>query len=551
MVSLLQDIIKKSLLDIWSLSVDGSTIVFTNPEDTRFGDLTCNIAFILAKRLKKSPPQIAQELAERLEKNLPKEFSKVEAVSGYINYTYSSEYFKSQLISIIQQGEKYGSPTSDQLPATSIQIEFVSANPTGPLHIGNARGGPIGDVLANVLEKVGCQVEREYYHNDVGGQVERLGQSVYFRYLELSGRKIDFPQDGYQGDYVIDLAQLIKDADGDKWLSCPQDQAVDYFGKWATDYYLAQALSFCQNLGIRFDHVYKESEIASSGWTKKAIAKLDESGVLKEKDGAIWLASHDEFLADRESVVTKSDGSYSYFSNDIGYHWEKFNRGFDLVIDVWGANHHGHVTRMKSAMRSLGISPDRLEIILYQWVSLVSDGEKISMSKRSGNFFLAKELLDEIGPDAFRFYFLSRGAEKPLELDTSLAKEQSNKNPVFYVQYAHARLCRLLEKTAEAGFFGALAVESSFSDPSELDLIRQLLVFPSLVREISLDFAVNKLTSYAVSLADSFHRFYESCSILGAKSASLSNSRTALAKAAKITLKNTLDLLAVRAPEEM
>lgn len=555
MVSLLKDKIKKSLLAVWSVSLEEETIVITCPEDTQFGDLTCNIAFVLAKQLKKSPSQIAQDLIIQLSKDLPKEFSQVQAVAGYINFTYSIEYFQSQIANIITQGDDYGSlVANNQLPVSnhSVQIEFVSANPTGPLHIGNARGGPVGDVLANVLSRAGFKVSREYYHNDLGGQVFHLGESIYCRYLELHHQSVDFPEDGYQGDYVKDLAQLISRKEGDRWLKFSREEASSYFGKWAVDYFLEKALDFCSNLGIKFDSVYRESGVESSGKTEEAIELLKKAGVLSEKEGAIWLSNQDEFLRDRECVVVKSDGSYTYFSNDIGYHWDKYERGFDKVIDVWGANHHGHVLRMKSALQALGISPERFEVVLYQWVSLIKDGKKVSMSKRSGNFVMAQELLDEIGPDAFRFFYLSRGADKPLELDINLAKEQSNKNPVYYVQYAHARLCSLLSKARESNISIKLSEQPILTELAEANLIRQLLKFPLIIKDIALSgYQVNKLAVYSISLADSFHRFYESCPVLAVSSTELAQSRLALVQAVRVVLKNTLSILGISAPEKM
>jgi len=553
----LQQIIVKAVHEL-GVAVTPGEVELAHPADRQFGDWTSNIAFHLSSPLKQSPQRIADQIAGMIANRLPPEFSRVAASGGFLNFLYSDQYLQAQVRRIAEVGRAYGCPdklVQKERQNVKIQVEFVSANPTGPLHVGNARGAPIGDVLANVLTKAGYQVEREYYHNDVGGQVKRLGVSVYYYYAKQLGRSAPMPEDGYRGDYVRELAGRMVKQEGNKWLSAPYEEAVVFIGNWAVDYFLSKALEFCQKLGISFNNVYRESDIARE-WTGRAIEKLSASGSLRLAEGATWFAPGDDFLQDRECVVVKSDGEYTYFSNDIGYHLEKFERGFDRVIDVWGANHHGHVPRMKAALQSLGIEPSRLEVILYQWVSLIRGGEKLSMSKRSGNFVLAQDLLDDIGPDAFRFFYLTRGTDKPLELDIALAKQKSRDNPVYYVQYAHARICSLESKGESIGVGKVVGDEGVHPDLSYLDddyslsLIRQLLELPELVEEISETYAVHQLTTYAVSLADAFHKFYEACPILSAESG-LREARLALAQSTKIVLRNTLDILGVKAPEKM
>lgn len=471
---------------------------------------------------------------------------------GFINFYLDDSWLAGWLAIINQSGEAFGSPAvelAQQRSKKKIQVEYVSANPTGPLHVGNIRGGPLGDTIANVLKKNGYLVWREYYHNDVGGQVKKLGQSVFYWYQKEYGLESDFPEDGYQGDYVRDLAKEVAKNFGRQYLEQAPEEAAEALGSIAVEKFFQKALSLCRELGIIFDLVVKESALVAQGKTSKALDALRQKGTLKEEGGAWWFAPSDEFLADRECVVVRSDSNYTYFSNDIGYHLDKFDRGFETVIDVWGANHHGHVPRMKAAIRALGLDPDKLKVILYQWVRVRRGGEVVSMSKRRGTFVLAEDVLREVGKDAFRFFFLLKDSSTPLDFDLELMTRQSNDNPVYYVQYAYARMSNILKNYA--GGLASIKQMTSFkrlTEPAELNLIRHLLKFPELVEDVGQSLSVHQLTTYALELADLFHHFYEECRVLGSD---LEKERLGLVLASKIVLKNDLDLLGVSAPERM
>jgi len=414
---------------------------------------------------------------------------------GFVNLTVSREWLQNELNRILELRESYGvsEEVGERNEKQKVQVEFVSANPTGPLHVGNARGGPLGDVLANVLEKVGYQVEREYYHNDVGGQVQKLGESVFYWYRRHFGEEAVFPEGGYEGGYVKDLAQAVVEEEGDRLLTQDSQEASRYLADKAVNYFLDEILGVCRDLGIDFDRVVKESELVSSSKTKEALEKLEKAKFLKKRADATWFAPSDEFLEDRECVVIKSNGDYTYFANDIGYHLDKFNRGFSRVVDIWGANHSGHVPRMKAAIKALGIDPDRFRAVLYQWVSLVRGGKKVSMSKRRGEFTTARAVLDEVGRDVFRFLYLMRDAQTPLEFDLDLAKERSEKNPVYYVQYAHARISSILRKDPGTGN----ADLSSLNHKAELALMRHLAKFPEVLEDVAESYTVHQLAFYA------------------------------------------------------
>lgn len=526
--------------------------------DAKFGDFSTNVALRLSHEFKQSPQETAKILTDSL-KDLPYVEKLEVAGPGFINFFVKDEYWQKGVSDVLGLGHKYGSNQTGK--DKKARVEYVSANPTGPLHFGNARGGPIGDVLASVLEFSGYRVFREYLHNDIGGQVDKLGQSIV---NVAGGGKLEDQE--YKGGYVEELAKELK-----------IDNANEV-GKKAVDILLEEILKDCRDMGIEFDKIFPESEFVNSGGTKEVLDHLKEKGVLKEKEGALWFAPSDEFLNDRETVVVKSDGSFTYFANDITYHNIKFQDGPDLVIDVFGANHHGHVPRLQAVVKALGYDVSKFHVILYQWVRFKRAGELLKMSKRSGTFVTAREVLDEVGRDALRFFILMHDPNSHIDFDLELAKKKSHENPVFYVQYAHARICSILAKTgpvtgflpASARFSGKSqrnsvddvelrAVGSPPTDATrfellnsdyELDLIKQISKLPELVCDITESFAVHRLTVYAVELADSFHRFYENCMVIGEEK-DLMEARIALISATKIALENTLSLLGVSAPEKM
>lgn len=508
------------------------------PKDASNGDFSSNIALSVAKNLKKNPLELAQEIVKQIGSS-NSEFDKIEAVApGFINFYLSKKYLQSQVQEIIEKGEDYGSLILGKGKKAS--VEFVSANPTGPLHIGNARGGPLGDTIANVLAKAGYKVIREYLHNDVGGQVDRLGEAIYFT-IHPDQKAVDYEVQ-YQGEYVKELSTLVKEQLEENQEDLSQAQFIERAGQVAVELMLIEILKDCEAMGIKFDKIRKESDLRKE--VPEVLLKIKKA--LKEKDGAEWFAPQDEFLKDRETVVKKSDGQFTYFASDIVYHNEKMAQN-DLVVDVLGANHSGHVPRLKAVVKSLGFSPDNLRVTLYQWVRLKRGEEVVKMSKRAGNFVTAKEVLDEVGKDAFRFFLLTPRSQTHMDFDLELAKKKATDNPVFYVQYAYSRICSIFKK---APALGSNADLSLLKTQEEIELIRQLLKLPYLIEEAVTSLEVNPLATYALEIANLFHKFYEKQMVIS-KDEKLTQARLALLKATQITLKSTLSLLGVSAPEQM
>ena len=543
-------------------SLPFTDIEVTRTTDAKFGDFSTNVALRLRSGLRLRGPsdsrrssttikQLPQETAKILTDSLRKQpyIQKLEVAGpGFINFFIKPGVWQKEVSSVLKTGDKFGSNSSGK--GKKARVEFVSANPTGPLHFGNARGGPIGDALASILEFSGYKVVREYLHNDIGGQVDKLGESV----LNVQkGAKLEDQE--YKGEYVRELAKKIKAKD------------TKEAGKAAVDLLFAEIKEDCAKMGISFDEYYPESEFISSGQTKLGIDHLREKGFIKEKDGALWFAPSDEFLKDWETVVKKSDGNYTYFANDIAYHDLKFKDNPDLVIDVFGANHHGHVPRLQAVVKALGYDVSKFHVILYQWVRFKRGGELVKMSKRSGTFVTAREVLDEVGRDALRFFILMHDPNSHIDFDLELAKQKSKENPVYYVQYAHARICSILVKTNDERPTTKAEKTVDYSlltTVFELELIKQISRLPELVEDITSSFAVHQLTTYATKLANSFHRFYENCPVLlvtqpdgpvkgrvvGEKK-DLMEARIGLIMATKIALESTLNLLGISAPEKM
>jgi len=558
---MIKDQIEKDIHKVISnfqFAISNRQILVIRSANANFGDFSTNIAMIVSRETKQSSMESANKMAQSL-KLLP-HIKKLEVKEpGFINFFIKDEVWQNEVNEVLKKGDKYGSNTLGK--GKKARVEFVSANPTGPLHFGNARGGPIGDSLASVLEFSGYQVLREYIHNDVGGQVEKLGDSLI---KAAAGKKLEVGD--YQGSYVKELASKIILAHRNKTGISSTDASV--IGKEAVDILLKEIISDCLAMGVKFDDVYPESEFAKVGETKKALDLLEKKGVLKQKDGATWFAPHvrfhsdddssseragqapsDEFLKDRETVVVKSDGSYTYFANDIAYHNLKFKEGADLVVDIFGANHHGHVPRLQAVIAALGYDVSKFHVILYQWVRFKRSNEVIKMSKRAGTFITAKEVIEEVGKDAVRFFILMHDPNSHIDFDLELAREKSSKNPVYYVQYAHARIASILAKS-KIQTPNSKVDYKLLTTNYELDLIKQISRLPELVEEIAQNFAVHRLTAYAREVADSFHKFYENCPVLESGE-DLKNARLALSRATQITLKNTLLLLGVLAPDKM
>jgi arginyl-tRNA synthetase len=511
------------------LGEGAEAFVVERPKDPSHGDLATNAALVLAKVSKKAPRELAEALVEKLEAH-GEVFEKVEVAGpGFINFNLAWPVLEVGPRQALALGEAYGrSRVGRDRP---VQMEFVSANPTGPLHVGHGRGAAVGDVLASLMEAAGFRVQREYYVNDVGTQMELLGRSTFSRYCQALGREVPLPEDGYKGEYVSKIAGLIIERDGPAHLDSKPEEALAYFTSFAAQEILRGIEEDLRDFGVVYDRWFSEKSLFESGRLDGALVALRHAGFLYEREGATWFNS--SALGDeKDRVVVREGGQPTYLASDIAYHLEKFERGFEAVIDVWGADHHGHVPRLKAAMTALGQDPESLSVLLVQFVTLLRGGEPVSMSTRAGEFVTLREVMDEVGPDAARFFFLMRRSDSHLDFDLELAKKKSAENPVFYVQYAHARICSILR---EAEVRGVAIPEAEKTDlgrlrmPEERSLMLLVLRFGELVAEAAEAYEPHRLVFYLQELA----------------------ARLVLAQAVRQVLANALGLLGVTAPESM
>lgn len=518
------------------------------PGNPEHGDFASNLAMTMARAEKKAPRQIAEALvAELAESSF---LDKVEiAGPGFINFTLSPTCWYEVLHEILQQGGHYG--RSDFGCKQKVQIEFVSANPTGPLHIGHGRGAAVGDAVAAILDAAGFAVQREYYVNDAGNQVVTLGHSVWMRLRELNGETIDFPEDGYQADYVKDLAAKLLDEEPSV-LELQEDEVVKRCSSFGVEHVLDWLADDLKAFGIEFDNWYSEQSLYDRDMVNTELGKLADKGLSYEKDEALWFKTT-EYGDDKDRVLIKSDGSPTYFASDVAYHMEKFERGFERVIDVWGADHHGYVPRMKAVLAGLGHPPEDLQVLLIQMVNLLRDGKPFTMGKRSGNFITLREVVDEVGKDACRFFFLMRRSDSQLDFDLELAKRQSNDNPVYYVQYAHARVCSINRNAVEQSVAqpGPESVDLTLlSLPEELALAKQLARYPETVVGAASNCEPHRVVYYLQELAAQFHSYYNRQRVL-VDDVATSQARLYLVNGVRTVLVNALNLLGVDAPERM
>ncbi len=528
---------------------DAPEVEIARPANPDHGDLATNLALKLARPYRQAPLAIASAIAEELvaEARADPGASPIEtaeaAAPGFVNLRLSDRALEAVVAAVLADPSGWGRVAA--VRAQSVDVEFVSANPTGPLHIGNARGAFVGDLLCRVLEAGGQRVTREYYFNDRGGQVSALGASV--RAIRL-GEPI--PDDGYRGDYVRDMAQELPGIIWQEAQAAGDDEGAWIIGRWASERARAGIEQSLERLGVHFDTWTTEGSLHDQGWVERGIARLREAGSVYDQDGALWFRST-AFGDDKDRVILRSNGQPTYFAADIGYLAEKFSRGFDRLIYVWGENHHGAVARTRNAAAAMGYDPAAVEIKLYSWVRFIRDGTEISMSKRSGEFITLDELLTEVGVDATRWFFASRAATTGIDFDIELAKRQSNENPVYYVQYAHARIASILRKAAEAGLTAASSVEGILSGPPEASLVRALARLPEVVEDAVAAEETHGVTAFAIELATTFHAFYRDARVVDPDEPERSAGRLALAAAAKITLANALRLLGISAPEAM
>lgn len=520
------------------------------PREKQHGDFATNLAMLLAKEAKKAPRQIAESIV----KYYAKEGTWVEQIEiagpGFINFKLDQSWLHQVLPAVLSGGQAYG--TSRHGQGKKVQVEFVSANPTGLLHMGNARGAALGDTIASLLQAAGFEVAREYYINDAGNQIVNFGLSLEARYLQALGQEVPFPEQGYHGEDLIATVQRFIDRYGDKYAHSLPEERQEVLVRYALDEKLGHIRQVLENFGVTYDVWFSEKSLHDSGAIERVIKDLQAKDYVYEKDGALWFRSS-QFGDEKDEVVVRTNGVPTYFAADIAYHLNKFQRGFDWVINIWGADHHGHVARMKGAVKALGYDPKQLDIVIMQLVRLFSAGEMLRMSKRTGQYVTLSELMEDVGADAARYYFVMRSADSHLDFDLDLAKSQSADNPVFYVQYAHARICSILRQAGEAGI-AVLPVDKCrlelLQDPSELELLRKIADYPGVVAGAALALEPHRLTRYAHELASLFHGFYTNCRVLNIEP-DLMAARLQLVKATRITLQNLLGLIGVTAPEKM
>jgi arginyl-tRNA synthetase len=518
------------------------------PRQRGFGDFSTNLGMVVASKVGANPREVATAIVEALPDASFLERAEV-AGPGFINLWTSDEWLHDVVRQIAREGDRFGagSPTGQR-----VQVEFVSANPTGPLTIGHARNAAIGDALARLLSFAGHEVEREYYFNDAGGQMDRFGASVEARYLQLLGRDVDVPEDGYHGGYVTELARAILETEGPGLADLPEDERFLRLREEGARRAMAQIRVTLERFGVTFDSYLLEASLAERGEIRAAIERLRGGGHIYEADGALWFRST-AFGDDKDRVVVRSNGTHTYFAADIAYVLDKFSRGFDHLIYVWGADHHGDVVRVKGAARALGFEDERVELLVYQFVSFVRGGEPVKMSKRAGTFVSLDELIDEVGTDAARFHLLLFSSDHPMNFDIEEVARRTLDNPVYYVQYGHARIASILRKARQEGVEPAPIDEadlSLLSTEPEVDLMRALAQVPKLVATAAAHRAPHRLTHASQELAATFHRFYTECRVVS-DDAPLTRARLSLSSATKQVLASLLGLVGVSAPESM
>ncbi|WP_085522589.1 arginine--tRNA ligase [Tuberibacillus sp. Marseille-P3662] len=524
-------------------------VILEVPKDKAHGDFATNMAMQLARIAKKAPRQIAEDMIEHI--NYEKAYiTEVEiAGPGFINFFLDNRYLTNLIPTVITEGEAFGASNHGQ--GKRVQNEFVSANPTGNLHLGHARGAAVGDTLCNLLDKAGYDVEREYYINDAGNQIENLAYSIAARYNQSLGYDHDLPEDGYRGKDVIAIGEKLAKEHGEGLRSMDELERVAYFRRVGVDHLLESIKRDMGAFRVSFDRWFSEASLYKSGEIEDALQQLKNGGHTYEADGALWFQST-KFGDDKDRVLIKSDGTYTYLTPDIAYHRNKLERGFDELINIWGADHHGYIPRMKAALQAMGYDSDRLEIQIIQLVNLFKDGEKVKMSKRSGKAVTMHELMDEVGVDATRYFFAMRSSDTHLDFDIDLARSQSNENPVYYVQYAHARICSMLRQAEDYRVSDVQTLDfSHIESEKEIELLKKVGEFPETVVEAADRLAVQRMTNYVFELASALHSFYNAEKVIDQNNIEKTKARVALVDAVRITLSNALNLIGVSAPEKM
>ncbi|WP_406589384.1 arginine--tRNA ligase [Bacillus atrophaeus] len=524
-------------------------VILETPKDKTHGDYSTNMAMQLARIAKKAPRQIAEDIVASFDKGKASIEKLDIAGPGFINFYMDNQYLTKLIPSVLEAGEAYGETNIGN--GERIQVEFVSANPTGDLHLGHARGAAVGDSLCNVLAKAGYDVSREYYINDAGNQINNLALSVEVRYFEALGLVKEMPEDGYRGEDIIAIGKRLAEEYGDRFVKEEESERQKFFREYGLKYELEKLRVDLENFRVPFNVWYSETSLYENGKIDKALEALRKQGHVYEEDGATWFRST-TFGDDKDRVLIKKDGTYTYLLPDIAYHKDKLDRGFDKLINVWGADHHGYIPRMKAAIEALGYQKGTLEVEIIQLVHLYKNGEKMKMSKRTGKAVTMRDLIEEVGLDAVRYFFAMRSADTHMDFDLDLAVSTSNDNPVYYAQYAHARICSMLRQGEEQGLTPAADLDfSAVNSEKEYDLLKTIGGFPEAVAEAAEKRIPHRVTNYIYDLASSLHSFYNAEKVIDPENEEKSRARLALMKATQITLNNALQLIGVAAPEKM
>jgi arginyl-tRNA synthetase len=548
--NLIERAVRKAVADGTLPPVEAGPVELDRPKRKEHGDWATNIALAIAGRLEMDPREVARAISGSIEA-APRVISRVEVAGpGFINFHLAPAFVRGVLLEVAEKGARFGASSIGA--GRKVQVEFVSANPVGPLHVGHGRWAAFGDALASVMSHAGYRIEREYYVNDYGTQMQSFGRSISARYLELLGKSGEFPEGGYAGHYVVEIAERIVSEHGDEFAGLDDRERSDLFIEMEYPRMLASIQRTLEGMGVAFEVWFSERDLYKSGEVEETLAELEESGKAYREKGALWLRTTD-YGDEKDRVLVRSNSEPTYFASDIAYHRDKMRRGFDTIIDIWGADHHGYVARMKASMDAMGYGAGHLEVILGQLVKLFRGGEPVTMSKRTGEIVTLDELLGEVGADAARYFFLQRSNDSPLDFDVELAKRESPENPVFYVQYAHARICSILRYAEEAG--------ADLSDPTpqdlelleteaEMDLLRKLAELEEMVEFCAERRAPHRLTGYAEDLASLFHAFYRDCRVV-TDDERLTRARLLAVRAVRQVLEIVLRLIGVAAPEKM
>lgn len=541
----LQELIHEKIIPECELDTVGVTL----PANKEFGDFASNIAMIMASRAKRSPRQIASAIKERMEAHSDIILKVDIAGPGFINFFVNPIKWTEVLDKVFDEGKSYG--TSNYGAGKKVQVEFVSANPTGPLHIGHGRGAAVGDTLARILTAAGFDVEAEYYINDVGNQMNILGISVLSRYRELYGMETTFPENGYKGEYIGDLARKLSGIHGQSLLDEDESKAIQICREFAASVILDGIKADLKSFNVHFHRFFSESSLYDNHKVEDMLEYFKGKELTYEDEGALWFKTS-SFGDEKDRVLRKHDGSLTYFAPDIAYHKDKLERGFTQIIDIWGADHHGYVPRMKAAIEALGADPGCFHALLIQLVSLIREGKPVYMSTRAGEFITLKEIIDEVGKDVARYFFLMRRCDSHLVFDLDLAKKRSDENPVYYIQYAHARICSILKNALEQGIKPdiSLADTSVLATGEDLELIKMIATYPDIVVSCASDLEPHRIAFYLLELATAFHRFYNKSRVIS-DDGRMTQARLVLIDAVRQVLANALALLGIDAPESM